>query len=235
MKKFLIILCFVVRSVAGETNTPALFKLNDLLPSGRAEVELMTMRYTDRANELMLKLQAAVATNQDWFLEHVKQSKPGEPLEYDPRLGLTKEEYAEYLREADDHHLASTGTKLPCVFRQKEDVLTLDIGDTNSPLRKIRLNTKTGELFASVGRVGTPTWRSSDDPKIPIGAYDACSWHYEKGDSDSFNVRIVKLDIYRLKSSGKILWRFEDSDMVRKQMKQNFAVLFQHSPRKKIP
>ena len=61
----------------------------------------MTMRYTDRANELMLKLQAAVATNQDWFLEHVKRAKPGEPLEYDPRLGLTKEAYAEYLREAD--------------------------------------------------------------------------------------------------------------------------------------
>lgn len=212
---------------------PALFKLNDVLPSGKSEIELMTMRYTDRAMELTQKFQTAIATNRDWFLEHVKQAKPGEPLEYDSRLGLTKEEWAEYLRESEDHHLASTGTKFPCVFRQKTDILSLDFGETNSPLQKIRLNIKTGELFASVGRIGTPTWRSSDDPNIPIGAYDACSWHYETGDPNSFTVRIVKLDIYRLKSSGKVLWRLKDSEMVRKQMKQNFEVLFQHSPKEK--
>ncbi len=219
MRVALIILCFVVRSLAGESNAPALFKLDDVLPNGRCELELMSMRFTDRANQLMLKLQASVATNQDWFLEHIKRAKPGEPLDYDPRLGLTKEEYAEYLRESENRHLASTGTQLPCVFRRRGDILSLDIGDTNSPLSKIRLDTMTGELFASVGRVGTPTWRSSDDSTTPIGAYDACSWKYEKGDLDAFDARLVKLDIWRLKPSGKILWRFTDSEMVSKQNK----------------
>jgi hypothetical protein len=227
----LFFLCFVARSFAIDSNTVALFKLVDVLPSDESEIELMTIRFNDRANELANKLQTAATTNQDWFLKHVKQAKPGEPLEYDTRLGLTKEEYAEYLREAENRHIASTGTRFPCVFRRKGDVLSLDIGETNSPLQKIRLNLKTGELFASVGRIGNPTWRSNDDPKSPIGAYDACSWEYEKSDLEAFDVHIVQLDIYRLKASKKILWRFKDSEMVRKQNKQSFEVLFQHSPK----
>ncbi len=223
------ILFFVVRSFAGESNTPALFKLADVLPSGWCEIELMTIRFSDRANELALKMQAAVSTNRDWFLEQIKRAKPGEPLDYDPRLGLTKKEYSEYLREVENRHLASTGTRLPSEFRRTGDMLSLDVGDTNCPLSKIQLDTISGELFASVGRVGMPTWDSNNDPGRPIGRYDGCEWLYEKGDSNTFTVRIVKLNIWRLKPSGIILWRFQDSDMVNKQSKQNFDIAFEYS------
>src|SRR6266850_974825 len=121
MPVVLIILLFVLQSFAGESSAPALFRLADVLPSGRCEIEIMTIQFSDRAEELTLKWQAAVATNQDWFLEQVKQAKPGKPLDYDPRLGVTKEEWAEYLREAENRHLASTGTRLPCIFHRKGD------------------------------------------------------------------------------------------------------------------
>src|SRR5689334_17788979 len=125
MRVVLIILLFVLQSLAGESSSTALFKLADVLPSGRWEIEPMTVQFSDRAEELTLKFQAAVATNQDWFLEHVKQAKPGQPLDYDPRLGVTKEEWAEYLREAKKRHLASKGTQVPCIFRRKGDTLSL--------------------------------------------------------------------------------------------------------------
>lgn len=64
MRIALIILCFAVRSLAGDTNSPALFKLGEVLPDGRCEVEFMTIRFSDRANELSLRMQTAVATNQ---------------------------------------------------------------------------------------------------------------------------------------------------------------------------
>jgi hypothetical protein len=231
MRLLFIILSLAIPALAEETNTPPLFKLEDVLPSGRCDLELMTVEFSDRAKELTLKWQAAVATNQDWFLEQVKRAKPGKPLDYDPRLGITQEEWAEYLREAENRHLASTATRVPCLFRRRGDMLTIDIGDTNSPLSKIRLNLKTGRLFASVGLVGMPTWKATDDPASPIGTNEACSWRYESSDLETFNVRIVKLDIWRLKSSGKILWRFKDAEVVKKQSKLNFEVLFQHSPK----
>lgn len=230
MRTALIVFFFVVQTLVGDTNKRPLFKLSEILPNGHCELELMTVRFSDRANELALKLQVAVTSHKEWLLEHIKRSKPGEPLVYDQRFGLTKEEYAEYLKEIEKRYLAPLGTRLPCTFRRQGDMLTLDIGDSKSPLSKIRLNIVTGELLASVGKVGMPTWASSNSPHSAIGAYDSCSWKYEKGDLETFDLRLVKLEIFRLKTSGKILWRFKDSEMVHKEKKSSFEVLFQHSP-----
>lgn len=43
------------------------------------------------------KVDAAARKDPKWFREYSSQSKPGLPLPYDERLGLTKEEYDEYL------------------------------------------------------------------------------------------------------------------------------------------
>jgi hypothetical protein len=43
------------------------------------------------------KVEASARKDPKWFREFSRQAKPGVPLPYDERLGLTKEEYAEYL------------------------------------------------------------------------------------------------------------------------------------------
>lgn len=225
--------CFMlcaVGAMAAEPDTPALFRLSDVLPEGRCELQIMTIQFNARANELGARLQASAAANREWFLDQIKKTVPGQPMDYDPRLGLTKQEYAEYLREAENRHLAATGQLLDCTFHKSGDVLSLDVGVADSPLRQIQLNLVTGELSASVGKMGRPTWASSEDPQSPIGAYEKCSWTYEKANLDAMDLRLVKLDIYRLKASGKILWRLKDQEAIRGQSKQQFEIVFQHSP-----
>jgi len=43
------------------------------------------------------KVESAARKDAKWFREYSSQSKPGVPLPFDERLGLTKEEYNEYL------------------------------------------------------------------------------------------------------------------------------------------
>lgn len=43
------------------------------------------------------KVEASARKNKEWFAEHSKSSKPGAPLPYHENLGLTKEEYDDYL------------------------------------------------------------------------------------------------------------------------------------------
>ena len=111
-------------------DAPPLFNLADVLPNGRCEIEQMEIRFSDRANDLMVKMQSAIATNKDWFLEQIKQAKPGEPLAYDARLAILsrKEEYAEYLKAAENRHLASTGTRLSACFAGRVTSFPLILG-----------------------------------------------------------------------------------------------------------
>ncbi len=48
-------------------------------------------------DKYLAKVESAARKDPKWFREFSKQSKPGIPLPYDERLGLTKEEYADYL------------------------------------------------------------------------------------------------------------------------------------------
>ena len=48
-------------------------------------------------DKYVAKVKAAEAKDPKWFREFAKAAKPGVPLPYDERLGLTKEEYNEYL------------------------------------------------------------------------------------------------------------------------------------------
>ncbi len=223
--------CFVIQLHAVTTNSTPLFKLSDVLPEGKQEIEFMTLQISERGMELMAKFQSATANHRDWFMEYVKNAPEG-PLPYDEKLGLTKEEYAEYLGTLTNRKLVSTKTSIPCLFQHDGDILTLHLAETDTPISKIKLNLETGELTASVGAIGKPDWISNDGSSGVLGAYDACSWHYEKSDLDKYDVRLFKLDIWRLKPSGRILWHIQDSEVVNKESKQAFEVVFEPQPAK---
>ncbi len=49
-------------------------------------------------NKYIAKVQEAAKAKPEWHKEYAKHAKPGIPLPWHKNLGLTKEEYAEYLR-----------------------------------------------------------------------------------------------------------------------------------------
>jgi len=48
-------------------------------------------------DKYVAKVEAAARKDPAWFVDYSKAAKPGVPLPYDERLGITREEYAEYL------------------------------------------------------------------------------------------------------------------------------------------
>jgi len=65
-------------------------------------------------DKYVAKVQAAARKDQKWFREFSASAKHGLPLPYDERLGLTKEEYAEYMKLWNARE-----------FKAKEDVMLL--------------------------------------------------------------------------------------------------------------
>jgi hypothetical protein len=54
------------------------------------------------------KVEASARKNKEWFAEYTKTAKPGAPLPYHDNLGLTKEEYDDYLALWEKRDFKST-------------------------------------------------------------------------------------------------------------------------------
>jgi len=84
--------------------------LKTLLPNSKVKVDIMDgVLQNPRQAELTIKFQNAVKENYDWFLEYIKTVPEGEPMPFNAKLGLTKEEYSEMMGFMNNVEVVSTG------------------------------------------------------------------------------------------------------------------------------
>ena len=69
-----------------------------LAPDTPVKGEIITVIPPEEIQTFMAKVEDAAKKDPAWFAEYSKDSKPGVPLPFDEKLGLTKAEYDEYLK-----------------------------------------------------------------------------------------------------------------------------------------
>ena len=73
------------------------------LPAGKLEVDVMSIAASERTSELNGKLRTAIESDREqWIADLQDPSQDGDRLQWNERLGLTKEEHAELQRGAVD-------------------------------------------------------------------------------------------------------------------------------------
>ncbi len=73
-------------------------KTLDYLPEGKLVKGATTVVVPPaELDKYVAMVEQAAQKDPDWFAEHSKKASPGVPLPYDPKLGLTEEQYKEYL------------------------------------------------------------------------------------------------------------------------------------------
>lgn len=92
--KFLYILLLLITPIYAEA--PKIFKglLEEEVPV-KASIGIVVP--PPEIEKYIAKVEASARKNKEWFTEYTKSSKPGAPLPYHENLGLTKEEYEDYL------------------------------------------------------------------------------------------------------------------------------------------
>lgn len=124
---FLVVACLT--SCTTSAVTPP-FDLVDLLPVGEVRFEIMTFGLSETGIQLAERYQAAVTKHREWFAEQTGNRKPGEPLEYDERMGLTKDEYEKYMGEAKNMKIVSTGQVVKGNIVVENNVFRLEFRDS---------------------------------------------------------------------------------------------------------
>lgn len=209
------------------------FNLATAIPTGEKTVEVLTVRYSDRVEELAQKMSSTVSSNQEWWVEFIKQHADDRPLPYNTNFGLTKQEYAEFLDGGKKTRQLKKVSDALVTFTHEGDFVTVDVGDTNSTVGKWLLNTETLEVRLPTGEVIKPEWHSNTDATQPIGVSEGYVWHFEPTNAEPSDIRTASLEIFRLKPSGMIFWRINEGEIQNKRIIRSLDVAFRYAP--KIP
>ena len=155
-----------------------------------------------RFQELTEKMQVALATNRDWFLDYIKQNaKPGEPLPYDERIGLTKGEYAEYLALGEKKEMRKLGSAEVHVTNNA-GIFQFRSGGTIPDLDEVTIKMKDLTVATPFGEITNLAPDSSESGGV-IGPYSGYRWTFETGDQELNNIKTASFLIGYAKNTGR--------------------------------
>ncbi len=80
-----------------------------------------TIALPPEIDKYVAKVGAAARSDPKWYQEFSAKAKPGVPLPFDPKLGLTQEEYAEYLKLWGQREFKPEGKDVILLLRQSFD------------------------------------------------------------------------------------------------------------------
>jgi hypothetical protein len=201
VKKFFLMLLLVLYAASMHAQTNLSFEIKKLLPAGKCNVDVMDVAYPKRFLELTEKLQASIVTNRNWWIDDVKKASPGEPLAYDPKLGMTKEEYAEYLSLGEQRKMEKVRSAIIQV-ETNANSFKFDGGPTLPDLTGVEIDLNNLTIVTPFAVLKNPSPEvSSGGPGL--GAYSGYQWHFESGDIDKGNITTTSFLVGRLKPGEK--------------------------------
>lgn len=155
------------------------------------------------------KVEAAARQDPKWFKEFSAKAKPGVPLPFDPKLGLTQEEYDDYLKLWAKRE-----------FKSKEEVLILlrkgfggtwTISSTGSAgcLSTLRYNEATDSFSSPNGELKRLDDIKADADSI-LGAWTGKEWKFEQEGSLGKTKENLALGKMESTGHGLIVYRFQE-------------------------
>ncbi len=187
--------------------------LRTLLPNSKVSADIMDgVLQNPRQVELTKKFQYAIKENYDWFLEYMKTVTEGEPIPYNAKLGLTKDEYKELMDFMNNIEVVSTG-KEDIVIEIKDDFIRFKshnkLADFDSLIIDLKSNTVS---FGQYKMTFADTLNITTDKNGLKSKWTGYSWKFEDPknldiedlkDLNSLKMIQYKFTIGRLEKNGK--------------------------------
>lgn len=130
-------------------------------------------------NKYIAKVETAARKDPKWFREFSSQAKPGAPLPFDERLGLTKPEYEDYLSLWSKREFKSREEVMLLLRQSSGDNWSLTSTGGGSMISTLRYNAKT-DVFRSPNGEMKRLPDITADPGSVLGAWTGLEWKFEE-------------------------------------------------------
>jgi hypothetical protein len=130
-------------------------------------------------DKFVAKVESSARENTEWFREFSAKAKPGVPLPYDDRLGLTREEYDEYLALWNKREFKPMEDVVLILREASGGAWTIAATGGASTLSTLRYTPETDTFRSPNGELK----RIDDiaaDPASILGAWTGKEWKFEE-------------------------------------------------------
>ncbi len=166
--------------------------LDAYLPkSGTIEGHVMRLGVAPEDQAIDRQFQNAVANNMDWFKKYVTSNKSGQPLPYNPHMGVTQAQYEQLQHmKADFQPGASVTIK---VTKTADGGVTFAATDkTAAALNDVTFPADEAVAKTPFGALSIFNAIHQKDPNAPIGVWNGAEWAQVKAsDADQPSAKIA--------------------------------------------
>jgi len=130
-------------------------------------------------DKFVTKVQKAAQADTRWFKEFSAAAKPGEPLPYDERLGLTKAEYDEYIALWNKREFKGIADVMLLLRQGSGDTWSITSTGEASTFSTLRYSPKDDTFRSPNGELKRIEDITADSSSI-LGAWTGKEWKFEE-------------------------------------------------------
>lgn len=155
------------------------------------------------------KVEAAAKKDPQWFREYTEASEPGTPLPFHDKLGLTKEEYEEYLALWAKRDFKSSAEVVLMLRKSFGDTWTLTATADASVISTLRYD-PAEDHFRSPNGTLKRLEDISADPSSILGDWSGREWRLEEDTGLGKIKENMAIGTYDDKPFGLIIYRIQE-------------------------
>lgn len=147
--------------------------------------------------------------NAEWFRQHAKTAKPGVPLPFDERLGLTKEEYDDYLRYWGKREFKPVEAVAIQLKSDKEGRWNINMTGNAQSISTLRYEAKE-DTFRSPNGVLKRIEDVNADANSTLGAWAGQEWKFEEATGLGTTKENIAIGKTGDKKYGLVVYRLQE-------------------------
>lgn len=152
-----------------------------------------------KLNAISTVMQAALQENQEWYMETLAGLGEGEPLPYDEKLGITKEQY-DLLLSADEHMTLGKVGASDVKITKTDEGLKIEI-PSSKLMKELTINADGTAIQSDVGELPYNTKIVASENQKVTGKWNGHAFVKEEQNP----TKIVEFSFGKLEENGKTI------------------------------
>jgi hypothetical protein len=202
------ILALVCTSLTFAEDVPALFQ--KMLPADQpVRAEIVVVMPPAEIEKYITKVEQAAQKDPQWFAEYSQKAKPGVPLPYHEKIGLTPQEYEEYLGHWAKREIKAVEDVKMILRKGSDGRWSIAATGSAAVISSLRFNEKADEWKSPNGTLA----RLPDlpaDPQSILGEWTGKEWRFEEETSLSRIKESLAIGLTADKKYHYIIYRAQE-------------------------